>query len=236
MYCLNIFLQRQDDRPLLPAAALLVLLFAALSASGQTSGSQKWAFKTGNSVDSSPAVGADGTIYIGSDDDNLYALDSSSPGLAKSFWPKFRQNRQNTGRIFPFTISSCDWGYLSLEENNSYKRNITCRNLTGNPVVIQLLDLDNSRFAISKIQLPYTLPAGDSIHFEISFTASRNGDIGSKVTAQLTVAADTLWAVGYHDVQWGGKDEYGSAVSSGVYIYQIRAGSFIQSRKMLLIQ
>ena len=37
-------------------------------------GTQKWAFSTGSYITSSPAIGADGTIYVGSDDDNLYAI------------------------------------------------------------------------------------------------------------------------------------------------------------------
>ena len=34
----------------------------------------KWKFATGSFVNSAPVIGSDGTIYIGSDDDNLYAL------------------------------------------------------------------------------------------------------------------------------------------------------------------
>ena len=34
----------------------------------------KWAFKTGGAVFSTPAIGSDGTIYVGSYDDNLYAI------------------------------------------------------------------------------------------------------------------------------------------------------------------
>jgi outer membrane protein assembly factor BamB len=33
-----------------------------------------WSFKTGGVVDSSPAIGLDGTIYVGSWDDKLYAI------------------------------------------------------------------------------------------------------------------------------------------------------------------
>jgi len=39
-------------------------------------GTEKWSFKTGNMVDSSPAIGDDGTIYVGSNDNNLYAINS----------------------------------------------------------------------------------------------------------------------------------------------------------------
>ena len=37
-------------------------------------GTQKWPFQTGDAVESSPAVGADGTIYVGCNDLNLYAV------------------------------------------------------------------------------------------------------------------------------------------------------------------
>jgi outer membrane protein assembly factor BamB len=36
--------------------------------------SKKWAFGVGSEFESSPAIGADGTIYIGSGDSNLYAV------------------------------------------------------------------------------------------------------------------------------------------------------------------
>jgi PQQ-like domain/Carboxypeptidase regulatory-like domain len=38
------------------------------------SGALKWSYTTGNSIYSSPAIGADGTIYVGSSDDKLYAV------------------------------------------------------------------------------------------------------------------------------------------------------------------
>jgi outer membrane protein assembly factor BamB len=38
----------------------------------------KWKFKTNGEIDSSPAIGNDGTVYIGSDDGNLYAIDSQT--------------------------------------------------------------------------------------------------------------------------------------------------------------
>ena len=43
----------------------------------------RWAFRTGSFVISSPAVGADGTVYIGSDDGNLYALEGAT---GKQLW------------------------------------------------------------------------------------------------------------------------------------------------------
>ena len=37
-------------------------------------GTEKWMFKTGNMMDSSPVIGPNGTIYIGSEDYSFYAV------------------------------------------------------------------------------------------------------------------------------------------------------------------
>jgi PQQ-like domain len=41
------------------------------------SGTLKWSYLTGLYVHSSPVIGADGTIYVGSDDSYLYAITAS---------------------------------------------------------------------------------------------------------------------------------------------------------------
>ena len=64
-------------------------------------GTPIWEFKTGESeygVTSSAAIGSDGTVYVGSIDNKLYAIKTDSKGLAKSPWPMRGQNPQHTGR------------------------------------------------------------------------------------------------------------------------------------------
>ena len=43
-----------------------------------TAGSKLWEFETGGGVDSSPAIGSDGTVYVGSYDKKLYAINGKS--------------------------------------------------------------------------------------------------------------------------------------------------------------
>ncbi len=43
-----------------------------------TAGSKLWEFETGSSVYSSPAIGSDGTVYVGSTDKKLYAINGKS--------------------------------------------------------------------------------------------------------------------------------------------------------------
>jgi len=50
-------------------------------------------------VYSSPAIGSDGTVYFGSDDNKLYAIKTDSKGSAKSPWPMRGQNARHTGRV-----------------------------------------------------------------------------------------------------------------------------------------
>jgi len=57
-----------------------------------------WTFGISGSGDvTAPAVGHDGTIYFGYGS-YVYALGSSSSGLANSPWPKLQKNNQNTAR------------------------------------------------------------------------------------------------------------------------------------------
>ncbi len=71
------------------AAFLLCTLMAVLAASPllafaspKAGGSQVWSFQTGNTVTSSPAI-ANGVVYIGSDDSNVYALNAAT---GKKIW------------------------------------------------------------------------------------------------------------------------------------------------------
>lgn len=61
-------------------------------------GKLKWRYKVGGGIKSSPAIGSDGTVYVGSLDSCVYAIRSDSKGLADSPWPKFQHDNQNTGR------------------------------------------------------------------------------------------------------------------------------------------
>ena len=85
-----------------PTCIALLALCLCLPVSGadkKKSGTVLWEFKTGSYVSSSPAIGSDGTVYVGSYDKKLYAIKSDSKGLAKSPWPMRGQNALHTGRV-----------------------------------------------------------------------------------------------------------------------------------------
>ena len=41
---------------------------------------------------------------------------------------------------------------------------------------------------------------------------------------------------GYKSIQWNATNSFGKPVSAGVYLYQIRAGEFIQTKKMVVLK
>jgi hypothetical protein len=56
--------------------------------------------------------------------------------------------------------------------------------------------------------------------------------LGREVRSLLNERYDA----GMYSVQWDGKNNFGRQVSSGMYIYHIRAGKFVQTKKMLLMK
>ncbi|KAF0170592.1 MAG: cell surface protein [Limisphaerales bacterium] len=57
-----------------------LLLFGLVSAFDQPAGTKLWEFYTGHPIQSSPALGADGTVYFGADNGKLYAFDPQGNG------------------------------------------------------------------------------------------------------------------------------------------------------------
>jgi hypothetical protein len=47
---------------------------------------------------------------------------------------------------------------------------------------------------------------------------------------------DEQRAAGTHAATWDGRDAFGTPVASGVYFYKMIAGSFVESRRMVLLK
>ncbi len=86
------------------------------SFSGPSAPALKWTFATGNCLDSSPAVGADGTIYVGSEDNNLYALNPADGSL--------KWNYPTRGAIYSSPAIGADGTiYVGSEDGKLYALN-----------------------------------------------------------------------------------------------------------------
>ncbi|MCA9380803.1 T9SS type A sorting domain-containing protein, partial [Candidatus Dojkabacteria bacterium] len=74
----------------------------------------------------------------------------------------------------------------------------------------------------------------------ISYALPRSGSVTLKIYDMLGREVKTLVNAeqnsGVNTVQWNGDNNSGSRVSSGTYIYMIKAGEFTQAKKMILLK
>ncbi len=74
--------------------------------------------------------------------------------------------------------------------------------------------------------IDYDLPKSSTVRLDIYNIT------GQKVR---TLVSDQLGA-GHQSVEWDGRDGSGRRVSTGIYLYRLTAGEFVQTRKMLLLK
>ena len=75
---------------------------------------------------------------------------------------------------------------------------------------------------------------------KMRFDLSKDGDAlieiykvsGEKIRMLLYENANA----GHYEVLWDGKDDQGRSVPAGVYIFQLKAGNYLHSRKMVLMR
>lgn len=74
--------------------------------------------------------------------------------------------------------------------------------------------------------LKYQLPIG--VHVELTICNS----LGQRIRSLVSNHQKS----GFYCISWDGKNEVGTQVPSGVYLYRLKAGSFVQTKKMLLLR
>jgi flagellar hook assembly protein FlgD len=53
---------------------------------------------------------------------------------------------------------------------------------------------------------------------------------------QVSTLLSSHQTAGYKSIQWNATNDFGKPVSAGVYLYQIQAGEFVQTKKMVLLK
>ena len=96
----------------------------------------------------------------------------------------------------------------------------------------------------------FNLPAGFTLHQNypnhfnpsttIQFSVSHESYVELKILDILGREIRTLiskkMTAGWHKIIWDGKEDNGTSVTSGIYIYKIFAGDFVSFRKMILLK
>ena len=74
--------------------------------------------------------------------------------------------------------------------------------------------------------ISFTLPEESAVSISIY-------DLVGRKVNELTTSSQLA---GSHSIQWNGTDQQGNLVPAGIYFYQLKAGDFIQTKKMVLMK
>lgn len=74
------------------------------------------------------------------------------------------------------------------------------------------------------------------ILYELPQTSQVEVVIFNLLGERIRTLVNQRQTAGQHRLHWDGRNEFGMPVPSGVYLYRLRAGEFVQTRKMILMQ
>jgi VCBS repeat-containing protein len=104
--------------------------------------------------------------------------------------------------------------------------------------VIQLDAIENivpTEYALSQ-NYPNPFNPTTNIRYELPEATQVQVAIYDVQGRLVQLLVDLEQRAGSYDVQWDGRNMSNAAVASGVYIYQIRAGSFVSTKRMVLVK
>jgi len=107
--------------------------------------------------------------------------------------------------------------------------------LTGaSDVEINRFDIPNTYILFQNFPNPFNPET--NIEYQLPEKVQVRIDIFNLKGQKIRTLLNTVQDGGCHVVRWDGRDEVGTKVVSGVYLYQIKAGSFVCTRKMALMK
>ena len=75
-----------------------------------------------------------------------------------------------------------------------------------------------------------------TLRYDLPEQANVNIIIYDMLGRHVRTLVNTTQDAGFKSVLWNATNDYGKPVSAGVYLYQIQAGDFVQTRKMVLLK
>lgn len=140
--------------------------------------------------------------------------------------PLYGYDVTNNGRAWDFNGSS--WSSW----NETYFMRATIQTTTS------VAEISNEIPKEFDLSYNYPNPFNPTTKFKYALPEGRNVKIviydinGSKVTELV----NNYQGAGTYEVTWNGKNDLGQHVASGTYIYQVNAGSFSQTKKMVMLK
>jgi hypothetical protein len=109
------------------------------------------------------------------------------------------------------------------------------RNVSPTSVSSSALEGSPETFILNQ-NYPNPFNPETTIRFELPKSSHVVIKIFNTVGQEIRTLVDRLYEAGNHTIGWDGKDNHGTVVANGVYLYKLQAPDFTQVRKMSLIK
>ena len=90
-------------------------------------------------------------------------------------------------------------------------------------------------FALSP-NFPNPFNPRTTIEYQLPTPAQVRLEVYNLLGQRVKVLVEKRQKAGYYAVAWDGRDERDVRVASGIYIYRLKAGSFVRARKMIVLE
>jgi len=187
-------------------------------------------------------VGSDVTlVWITATETNNFRFDIQRKLVESDSWEKIDFVEGNGTTTTPVRYEYTDESLPAGAYNYRLKQIDTDGSFEFSPIITIEVGVPET-FALNQ-NFPNPLNPSTTINYQIS-TAVLTNALATETTltifnilgAQVLTLVNEEQGPGFYSVVWNGKDSEGLQVPSGVYIYQLTAGSFKETKKMLLIK
>ena len=166
------------------------------------------------------------TLETNNDSDSLWLAMNSNLNNVLASLDEINWNGYNTVN-----------GWFSNPELNTnnqwvYRLDFQCK--TSNDLFVTD-DVSPKVFALHQ-NYPNPFNPITSFRYELPEKSYVTIEIYDMLGREVRTLVNTTQDAGFNSVIWNATNDYGKPVSAGVYLYQIQAGEFVQTRKMVLLK
>jgi len=105
---------------------------------------------------------------------------------------------------------------------------------------VNITNIQDNNELPSKLSLMQNYPNPFNLMTSISYQLPKSNDVNLIIYNTMGQKVKTLVKqkqnAGFYQVQWNGRNEVGMEVTTGVYFYSLKVGSFMETKKMLVIK
>lgn len=124
-----------------------------------------------------------------------------------------------------------DFRLKMIDLSGSFEYSSVITAVVGLPATFALMQNFPNPFNPST-EIQYQLPAVSAPAGKIKTTLKIYNLLGEEIRTLV----DREEAPGFYSVTWDGKDKSGRTAASGIYIYRLQSGTFVETRKMVFVQ